>query len=401
MAYLPDRGTSLVLQRKWPSLGIPRFSKATGATTQAHARLIAAAVDGVAKAAKGGNAGALRLLKALHHGNVSLPQLDAVMLNGLDAMLALLPAAPEPEKPADPADGPNDAEAFQEWLAEHDIKPQSRKSYTHQYNALMRHATPAQTRMRDLPDILDTMRRWCVRNDSHRTAFNRALAVCLAWVRGTRGLGKRHAIYLALGDLTRFPEKPKPKEHYTPRELQDVIQRLPDHIGPMLWFEACHGLGATEMLYDGYRRDGTHGLRVAGEKNEYRERTVPYVGPLLTTLGIKHLSGYHGWFKAITRDTRRRMTPHTLRACYSRWLEDAGIPGRRVRIYMGHAIASMTERYQAALVTRELADDAAKLRAWIDAELAAHPASEDVTPIVRDPGQGARRRAWKAAAQAA
>lgn len=387
------RGKTLPVVRKWPALGIPRFSSSSGADTVRGRDLVGAALDGVANAAKGGNREALRLLKALHYGTVLVASLVPAMSGGgLPAALALLPAEPEPEKLADPAEGPIDAEAFAAWLAEHDITPQSRKSYTYQYNALVRHAA-GRGMMRDLPDILDDYRRWAVRSDTSRTAFNRALAVCLAWVRGTKGLGKRHAVDLALGDLERFPEPKKPKEHYTPRELQDIMQRLPARIAAMPWFQTCHGMGAKELLYDGYRRSGAHGLRVTGEKNEYRDRAVPFTPPLLDTLGIQHLSGYHDWFRAVTRETGRRITPHTLRACYSRWLEDAGIPGRRIRIYMGHSIRTDTERYQNALVTRELSEDADKLRAWLDAELARVPANEERTPIVRDPGQGARRKA--------
>jgi integrase len=64
------------------------------------------------------------------------------------------------------------------------------------------------------------------------------------------------------------------------------------------------------------------------------------------------------------------MTPYDLRRTYANWLEAAGVPRTRRMLYMGHGSVDITGRYEWHEVKAFLAEDAEKMKGWLDAEIA-------------------------------
>lgn len=62
------------------------------------------------------------------------------------------------------------------------------------------------------------------------------------------------------------------------------------------------------------------------------------------------------------------MKPYDLRRTYANWLEAAGIPRTRRKLYMGHAVGDITGMYELHEVQNHLAADAAKLTSYLDHE---------------------------------
>ena len=65
------------------------------------------------------------------------------------------------------------------------------------------------------------------------------------------------------------------------------------------------------------------------------------------------------------RERSRDLTPYDLRRSYANWLEAAGIPRTRRRLYLGHGAGDVTGLYETHEVAAFLADDAQRLREYV------------------------------------
>jgi|SRR6185312_6934212 len=74
-------------------------------------------------------------------------------------------------------------------------------------------------------------------------------------------------------------------------------------------------------------------------------------------------------------------TPYDLRRTYANWLEAAAVPRTRRRLYLGHGARDVTDLYEAHEVAAFLAEDAARLRRYVEGEdaSAAHGRSPDIS----------------------
>jgi integrase len=59
------------------------------------------------------------------------------------------------------------------------------------------------------------------------------------------------------------------------------------------------------------------------------------------------------------------VTVYDLRRTYANWLEAAGIPRTRRRMYLGHGARDVTDLYESHEVKAFLVEDAAKLRRFV------------------------------------
>jgi hypothetical protein len=76
-------------------------------------------------------------------------------------------------------------------------------------------------------------------------------------------------------------------------------------------------------------------------------------------------------------------TPYDLRRSFANWMEAAGIPRTRRKLYLGHGAADVTDLYERHEVQAFLLEDGRKLRAWIDRQLAPKsPVSPETSPDV-------------------
>jgi hypothetical protein len=192
--------------------------------------------------------------------------------------------------------------------------------------------------MRDLPAILTRYRARRQREQAGYRAWNYALQVCKAWVKGS--LGARSGTYADLQGLKTFPiaRNHRTNEYWSPRDVKNILARLPDDVGSMCWTMATHGIGPKEMMHDGICVEG-NGLRIKGQKNSHRDRIVPLVEPPAPVA----LTSYKNLLVWMTRASDGRMFPYDLRRCYPRWLQEAMVPYHRVKMYQGHAPQDQTD----------------------------------------------------------
>jgi integrase len=72
------------------------------------------------------------------------------------------------------------------------------------------------------------------------------------------------------------------------------------------------------------------------------------------------------WEDKVRERTGRAIVPYDLRRTYAHWLEEAGIPRTRRRMYLGHGARDATDLYESHEVEGFLAEDAAKPRQFLE-----------------------------------
>jgi hypothetical protein len=123
-----------------------------------------------------------------------------------------------------------------------------------------------------------------------------------------------------------------------------------------------------EMMVDGWWKDGPYGLFINGQKVDTRKRTVPRLIDDPPEMTVGSYGEYWDWLTRASRALGWHFTPKMARESFLRWIEIAGIPHYRVRIYGGHA-QDQTGVYQEHSTEGQLHEDGEKLRRWIAKEL--------------------------------
>src|SRR5439155_22488002 len=94
--------------------------------------------------------------------------------------------------------------------------------------------------------------------------------------------------------------------------------------------------------------------------------------PVVSALPFVKPECWAGRFRTLlAAATAGQMQPYDLRRTYAHWLEEAGINATRVKLYMGHGQATVTDRYLCHQVKPYLARDAKRLRRYIAREIPA------------------------------
>ena len=106
-------------------------------------------------------------------------------------------------------------------------------------------------------------------------------------------------------------------------------------------------------------------VHIPGEKTEFRDRIVPY---LIHPEKPKTKSA--DWFntvlgKAAAKVIKKPFTAYDLRRSFALLLDNAGIPGNRQRLYMGHSPATQTEEYGVHDVRNYIMQDQRKVMAYL------------------------------------
>jgi integrase len=122
-----------------------------------------------------------------------------------------------------------------------------------------------------------------------------------------------------------------------------------------MWAMAVTGMGPGELW------GRWHGLadrvHIAGTKRAGRVRDVPLVRAIR-----QPARGYQAFRAALQAASGGSIEPYDLRRTYATWLEAAGIPRTRRRLYLGHGASSVTDLYERHQVDAFLAEDAERLR---------------------------------------
>lgn len=208
----------------------------------------------------------------------------------------------------------------------------------------------------DLPAILEELRK--TKGATHPRTFNLARAAALAFVRST--LKKSHPLWLAIAAVEKRKDAPKKTGKPMPPDVFGNYFPHPDSdaVDAMAW--TCATSGMHQKEYWGNWRVLADRIHVGGTKRAGRKRDVPLVRrPVPPSM---HRRTFENKLRERLGDGH---TPYDLRRTYSHWMELAGIPRTRRRLYLGHSAKDVTDLYERHEVDAYLAEDAKKLRALL------------------------------------
>jgi len=208
----------------------------------------------------------------------------------------------------------------------------------------------------ELPRLLDRLRDTL--GSKHPRSFNLARSAALAFVRDT--LKRNHPLWLAIAAVEprKVPRTTK-RSPLSPDAMRGFFpDPATDQLDAIAWGMVATGMGTKEYFGAwSVRSDRVH---IAGTKREGRVRDVPLV--MLPAVPRMH----RRTFENKLRDrTNRAITPYDLRRTFANWLESAGIPRTRRRMYLGHGARDVTDLYEQHEVTTFLVEDAQKVRTFL------------------------------------
>lgn len=265
------------------------------------------------------------------------------------------------------------------WIEAAECGPAQRLAHRTAMNHLLQ-AAPPDAQMSDLPRLLQAVRDR-LKAKRHHAQFNRVRSSVQAFVRDT--LRRQHPLYAEVSGVDELKERKQRRNNpQTPAEIAALATKLSESRDrAALWGMALTGMGPAEWFGTWRVVDDARGIRVhiAGTKRESRVRDVPLVWPERYTRTARAPRGEDvRWSIRRFQDLLREVTdgaikPYDLRRTYATWLELAGIPRTRRRLYLGHATGDVTDIYEVQDVVRYLAQDAATLTAYLHVSLTPQP----------------------------
>jgi hypothetical protein len=214
----------------------------------------------------------------------------------------------------------------------------------------------------ELPELLERLRESL--GCEHPRSFNLARSAALAFLRAK--VKRSHPLYLQAQAVER--RKEQRRESHRPLSVEDMRAAFPspqtDRLDEIAWSMATTGMHQAEFWGRwSIDRDRIH---IEGTKRRARVRDVPLIWlPVVPRLDRRT-------FEDRLRERTRAFVARDLRRTYANWLEAAGIPRTRRKLYMGHSVGDVTGLYELHEVTAFLAGDAEKLRVFLGLPTIAH-----------------------------
>lgn len=321
--------------------GIGRISRVTGTTNPVLRRKMSRMLTTLYGDAR------LDILRAIRDGDLTLMEVfSAYQGHTLDT----LPTA-KTVKPL--------AEAMTAWIDSLNVPTDISKKHKESLETSRRYLVAAKkdATIADLPDILDALRESLGKD--HPRSFNLARLAASRFVRAK--FKRSHPLYTAIQDVEARPEpKATKRSPLTPDAMRGFFPHPEtDVVDAMAWTMATTGMHAAEywgrwhMLRDRVHIDGT--------KRGGRKRDVPiFLIPVVPAM-------HRRTFENKLRERTRAIVVYDLRRTYANWLESAGIPRTRRRLYLGHGEKDVTDLYEVHEVQAYLTEDAAKMQAFLNA----------------------------------
>jgi hypothetical protein len=245
-----------------------------------------------------------------------------------------------------------------DWIDKHTLTETTKRNYK---SEISRFATFAggSTRIQDLPAAVKAYRQYCLDRGTART-FNCLRTAILSYL--NNNFGKSHVLWMSVRDVKTLKE---PKKRQAPQlavaEAHELISDLPP----------VHAQIARAMLLTGMHWKEIVGqwsiendrVTIKGTKAQGRRRFVPLIDP-----GIQKPRRASKAFRTALRKIRSDLSPYSFRRSFAHWMEEAGIPRTRRRLYLGHGTKDVTDRYERGDIDRFLREDAEALRSYIHRE---------------------------------
>lgn len=291
------------------------------------------------------------ILRAIRDGVLSLPEAyDAYRRRQLDQL-----ATGETAKALLPA-----YDAWREALrvpddvsAKHHVSLGTSRNYL---AGVKLRGTP-KPRVADLPRVVTELR--VSLGAKHPRSFNLARAAVLAFLRQT--LTRAHPLWLSVAAIE--PRKVRRSREGRPLSPAQLRNWFPhpdtDPTDAIAWGMAVTGMGEKE--YWGEWSVESDRVRIRGTKRAGRDRVVPLVrAPAVPTIHSRTFTD------KLRERTDRSIQPYDLRRTYAHWMEEAGVPRTRRKLYMGHGAGDVTGIYELHEVAQFVAEDGSKLRRFIE-----------------------------------
>lgn len=238
-------------------------------------------------------------------------------------------------------------------------------------HAKVKAIAPSDAKVPALPDALKLLR---VSLAGTPTMFNRLRAVSLTFVRSQYGKGSK--LWLSIAQVEPLKVTPKVIKHpATVAEMLVLTAKLPttmqrqNHLvevdmAGMAWTLAASGMRTIVEYFDGEWVKKSGWLEINTGKKDKAVRRVPLIRePVAAQCDIQ------AFRRAMRAAMSGQMTPYDFRRTYANWMEAAEIPRTRRLLYLGHGNVDVTGRYEWHEVKAFLAEDAAKLKGWLAAEI--------------------------------
>lgn len=217
-----------------------------------------------------------------------------------------------------------------------------------------------------LPRNLQVYREVC-RKEKHPAQFNRVRASALAFIRDT--LKRSHRLYGEVRDVPLMKEKKAPmKQPQTWNNILLAASKLDLRDRVALFGMALTGMGPKEFFIDGWTATALSVI-IRGEKRKGRTRTVPAVRTSYFWLPMMPSADCEP-----RREMRRfgerlfavaGIHSYDLRRTYANWLEAAGIPRTRRKLYLGHSGGDVTSLYEFHEIAQYLSEDAERFERYL------------------------------------
>lgn len=246
------------------------------------------------------------------------------------------------------------AAAFERWL-----KGLNRSaSHVSTYRSVMRQLRPGKATVAALPGLLEAYRAKAAMA-GHAQMFRQARAACMAFLKK-----RDKALHAQVRDIELVPIRESTPGHpQTVAGALVVRAGLPVPWGDAWWTMCLTGMGPREYFVTPWEVEDAW-VAIHGTKRASRERRVPLIegeGYSRPTLGGP-------WKQYREGLARFGVRPYDARRTFATWCEDAGIPERRISIYLGHARQNVTQLYTRRDLDGFLKADGALLMGWLKAK---------------------------------
>lgn len=243
-----------------------------------------------------------------------------------------------------------------DWIDTHSVTPYTRQNYKNQVKRFCAVTDDANLSIQDVPAALKRYKLHCSKKGIERT-FNACRVALLAYF--NRNFGRSHILYQQVSDIRMLKLTPKKKSpHLSVSEFHDLTRKLPEPYANIVRAMVTTGMHFKEIAGEWWTEKDR--IVIKGTKAVGRDRVVPLIQP------IHHPTRAEGALRRQLKKVRKDLTPNVFRKTYVHWLELAGVPRSRRRMYMGHTgVRDTTDIYESHQVDSFLREDTEVIRKWI------------------------------------
>jgi len=233
-----------------------------------------------------------------------------------------------------------------EWLKSLQCSNSHRRNCGYAFDALIANKNDV------VADVPARLREY--RKTAKPTMFRIARAACQAFIRDT--FGKYHELWREVSAVPLLKTERRPGKPQTPEQAEAVRDALGAEYGPVWWSMCVTGMGPKELW--GKWEVEQDRILIHGTKRESRERVIPCIEAPQQPQYL-----YAAFRKALSK---HGLQPYDGRRTFARWLEEAGVPRTRRRIYLGHKTRDVTDLYEDSEIdTDRLREDATAVRKYL------------------------------------